>query len=108
MKHLSYTPRQVTLMIITGTLDEAVKAGKLARHHLQDIELADKGVRKNHSDFVFPAYGQVKAVADGSGTAKGAGVCVWLMRGCGLRIEEALAVEKADFKDNGSYLRVMW
>jgi integrase len=31
---------------------------------------------------------------------------VWLMRGCGLRIEEALAVEKKDFRDEGTILRV--
>jgi integrase len=28
------------------------------------------------------------------------------MRGCGLRIEEALAVERKDFRDNGTILRV--
>jgi integrase len=38
--------------------------------------------------------------------AGAAGICVWLMRGCGLRIEEALAVRKADFRENGTILRV--
>ena len=63
---------------------------------------------------VFPSHAQVTFVANGgfnpgSGLVlAGAGVCVWLMRGCGLRVEEALAVCKEDFKDNGSYLRVMW
>jgi hypothetical protein len=33
---------------------------------------------------------------------------VWLMGGCGLRIEEALAVEKADFIEDGTVPRVMW
>ena len=37
---------------------------------------------------------------------RGAGISVWLMRGCGLRIEEALAVEKADFRNGGRTLRV--
>ena len=56
----------------------------------------------------------MKFVADGGinpdtkRAIDGAGICVWLMRGCGLRIEEALAVEKSGFRDNGSYLRVMW
>ena len=39
---------------------------------------------------------------------QGAGICVWLMRGCGLRIEEALSVEKSDFIEDGNILRVMW
>ena len=39
---------------------------------------------------------------------RGAGLCVWLMRGCGLRIEEALAVTKEDFIEDGSVLRVAW
>jgi hypothetical protein len=30
------------------------------------------------------------------------------MRGCGLRIEEALAVSKEDFIEGGTVLRVMW
>ena len=38
--------------------------------------------------------------------AKGTGICVWLMRGCGLRIEEALGVEKSDFREGGAVLRV--
>ena len=38
----------------------------------------------------------------------GAGLCVWLMRGCGLRIEEALAVCKEDFIEDGTVLRVAW
>jgi integrase len=49
---------------------------------------------------VFPSHAQVSAVADA------AGICVWLMRGCGLRIEEALAVRKSDFRENGTILRV--
>jgi hypothetical protein len=51
-------------------------------------------------------HAQVRFVADGGKGTLGAGVCVWLMRGCGLRIEEALAVEKKDFCDNGTILRV--
>ena len=114
MKEKSLSVRTVTRLLIVGTCDEAVKSGKLRSHRLADIELADNGPIKPHSDFVFPSYAQVKFVADGGlspDTGKvlqGAGICVWLMRGCGLRIEEALAVCKEDFKDNGSYLRVMW
>ncbi len=113
MKHLSNTPRQQARYVIVGTLDEAVKAGKLSRHRLDGIELADYG-RYSRKSFVFPAYEQVKFVADGGinpetkRAVSGAGLCVWLMRGCGLRIEEALAVCKEDFIEDGTVLRVAW
>jgi integrase len=100
MAGLSVSPRRIARMIIEGTLDEAVKAGKLREHRAGGIELADNGTKHDRTDFVFPAHAQVSAVAGA------AGICVWLMRGCGLRIEEALAVRKADFRDNGTILRV--
>jgi hypothetical protein len=114
MNHLSNSPRQQARFVIVGTCDEAVKAGRLGRHSLADIGLADHGPKNLHADFVFPAYEQVKFVAD-DGTKPestravgGAGICVWLMRGCGLRIEEALAVCREDFIEGGAVLRVMW
>lgn len=100
MKELSISRRRAARRIITGVLDEAVRAGKLASHRCGDIPLAGRGPGNSHSDFVFPAYSQVCAVA------KRAGICVWLMRGCGLRIQEALAVGKEDFRENGTVLRV--
>jgi integrase len=113
MKHLSNTPRQQARYVIVGMVDEAVKAGKLSRHRLDGIELADYG-RYSRKGFVFPSYEQVRFVADGGmnpesrRAVRGAGLCVWLMRGCGLRIEEALAVSKEDFIEDGSVLRVAW
>ena len=113
MKHLSNTPRQQARHVIVGTVEEAVKAGKLSKHRLDGIELADSG-RYSRKSFVFPTYEQVKFVADGGinpdtkRAVGGAGLCVWLMRGCGLRIEEALAVSKEDFIEDGTVLRVAW
>jgi integrase len=113
MKHLSNASRQQARYVIVGTVDEAVKAGKLSRHRLDGIELADNG-RYSRKGFVFPSYEQVRFVADGGINPEtkravgGAGLCVWLMRGCGLRIEEALAVCKEDFIEDGTVLRVAW
>ena len=113
MKHLSNTSRQQARYVIAGTVDEAVKAGKLSRHRLDGIDLADTG-RYSRKSFVFPTYEQVTFVADGGHNpdtkraVSGAGLCVWLMRGCGLRIEEALALGKEDFIEDGSVLRVAW
>lgn len=106
MKELSISVRRNARMVITGTCDEAVKAGKIREHRLADIELSDNGTKHDRTDFVFPAHAQVKFVADGNDETLGAGICVWLMRGCGLRIEEALAVEKKDIRENGTILRV--
>jgi hypothetical protein len=86
MKHLSNSPRQQTRLLIVGTCDEAVKAGRLARHNLADIELADHGPKNLHGDFVFPAYEQVKFVADGGtnpGSTRpvgGVSICVCVCR----------------------------
>ena len=103
MKGRSIGPRRITRMLIAGTLDTAVKTGKISRHLITDIDLYDAGTSKNGSDFVFPTFAQVAKVANGTTDAngralQGAGICVWLMRGCGLRIEEALGVEKSDFR----------
>jgi integrase len=113
MKDLSDTVRQQARMIIVGTVDYAVKSGKLSAHRLDGIELVTTGTKKHRAGFVFPTHAQVLIVAEGveNGEDKrltllGAGICVWLMRGCGLRIEEALAVEKSDFIEDGTVLRV--
>jgi integrase len=110
MKDANIGTRRLTRMIILGTLDEAVAAGKLPGHRLTGIELFDDGPGER-KDFVFPSHAQVSAVAGGiederGRELRGAGVSVWLMRGCGLRIEEALGVEKTDFRNDGKTLRV--
>ena len=95
MGHLSITRRRQARTIITGTLDEAVKAGKLTRHNLSGIEIKDTGRATERSDFVFPAHQQIGQVAEACG------IVVWLMRGCGLRIEEAMGVHREDFRTLG-------
>ena len=49
---------------------------------------------------MFPSRKEVGLLAEQCG------VVIWLMRGCGLRISEALAVHREDFRDNGATLRV--
>jgi integrase len=110
MRDANIGTRRLTRMIITGTLDEAVAAGKLPGHRLVGIELFDDGPGTRR-DFLFPSDAQVTAVAgvtedERVRQLRCAGVAVWLMRGSGLRIEEALGVEKADFRDGRRTLRV--
>jgi integrase len=100
MAHLSGTRRRQARTIITGTIDAAVKSGKLAKHNLHDIDLPDNGTPDSRDDFVFPTYGQIASLADE------VGIIIWLMRGCGLRICEAIGTHKEDFRDGGKILRL--
>jgi integrase len=94
MGHLSITRRRQARTIITGTIAEAVKAGKLTKHNLSDIEIKDTGRATERVDFVFPSHQQIGQVAGACG------IVVWLMRGCGLRVEEALGVHREDFRSS--------
>src|SRR5262249_4255154 len=97
---LSLARRTMARRIVAGTLDEAVRAGKIAPHRCAGIELADNRPRNGHDGFIFPSHAQVSQVAGA------AGIWVWVARGCGLRISEALAVERGDFREGGAVLRV--
>ena len=113
MKQLSNTPRQQARHVIVGTVDEAVKAGRLSRHRLDGIELADNGRYSRKSSCSrrtskSSSWRTAEYNPDTKRAVGGAGLCVWLMRGCGLRIEEALAVCKEDFIEDGTVLRVAW
>ena len=101
MAHLSYSRRKMARLIIADVLDEAVIAGKIPGHSIKGIELTNGGRKKDLSDFVFPTHGQLTQLAAGLGSR---GLAIWLMRGCGLRIQEALAVQKSCFRDGGRTL----
>ncbi len=118
--------RRQARMIITGTMDAAVRAEKIGRHKLAGINLTE-GSRPApaHDDdddetggFVFITDAQVAMLADGIWVSDGhgrrrflpgVGVAAWLQRTMGLRIREALGVDRADFKtrkDGSRYLRL--
>jgi Phage integrase family len=68
MKHLSNSPRQQARLLIVGTCDEAVKAGRLPRHNLADIGLALKHRKTGeYRDVPVPSWlwTMVKAMPDG-------------------------------------------
>lgn len=94
--------RKIARALITGVLDEAVMAGKITMHRCGGIVLPDNGTNGNHNDFVFPSRAQLVMLAGGIRCP----LSTWLMRGCGLRIGEALAVQKSCFRDGGTVLRV--
>jgi integrase len=94
--------RKIARALITGVLDEAVRAGKITMHRCGGIAVAGNAGNGDHDDFVFPSHAQLVMLAD----ALRHSLTIWLMRGCGLRIEEAFAVQKSCFRDGGTVLRV--
>jgi Phage integrase family len=120
--------RRVTRMLITGTMDAAARAEKIGRHKLTGIRLTE-GTRPaaapddddddEAAGFVTITDAQVMQLAGGmtvtdkatgrKRTLAGVGIAAWLQRTMGLRIREALGVEKADFrtrKNGERYLRL--
>jgi hypothetical protein len=134
--HRSLECRRLARMIIVRSMDAAVRAGKVHRHQLQELTVdpragtfvskrdriaaqADEDDEGAGQGFVFLSDAQVATLADGftipagpgraTRTLPGMGIAAWLQRILGLRIREALGVEKADFKtrrDGSRYLRL--
>jgi len=89
--------------IITGTVEEAARAGRIpASHRLSDITITAAG--KQAGEFIHATHAQLTAIA--AGARPGLTLAVWLMRGCGLRISEVLAVRADSFRDGGRTLRL--
>lgn len=100
---LSYSRRDTARMVLVSVMNEAVRAGRIESHRLSEIRLVkpDEASRKS---FVFPTY---KQIAELDRLLEDFGPVIWLMRGCGLRISEALAVHREDFSKDGSTLRLI-
>lgn len=102
--HLGYASRLNIRSVIVGTLDDLQQRGVISAHRCSKIPLAPD-TRTDTESFDparFPTLAQVAIIADGAmgergHRIKGLGVTAWLMRLAGLRIKEALAVEKGDF-----------
>jgi integrase len=105
---LSDSRREIARAVIAGTLDESVRAGRLSQHRVAGIRLMTNGHAVDRSDFVFPTKPQLDLLATGleppKVITKGLPTTIWLMRGCGLRISEALAVR--DTCLSGDVLRI--
>jgi integrase len=90
--------------IILGVIGEAVKAGQIPPvHRLAGIEIAAAG--RPSREFIHASHAQVSGIAAGL-RRRDLALAVWLMRGAGLRVSEALAVNLRAFRDNGRTLRV--
>lgn len=103
MGDLSRSTREHARSIITATLDEAVNSGRLPRHRCGGIKLSPGNHIPQRTDFVFPSHAQLQIVAERLGDLE---LTIWLMRGVGVRIQEALAVKRENFMADGTMLRI--
>ena len=91
----SNSRRKIARALITGVLDEGVRAGKITMHRCGGIILPDNG---GNGDMMISCSlaCQLLMLANGTEEPPVSGIkyqlTIWLMRGCGLRIEEAFAV----------------
>jgi integrase len=85
-------------IVITSVVSDAVESGKLprARVRITGIELPDLPSARA-DDFVFPEHAELAAMVETMPAELR--LSVWLMRGCGLRIGEALAVKPGALTD---------
>lgn len=81
--------------LLGAALSEAVRAGRIPSNPAASIRLP---AAQEAAEFIVPTRKQLDALTDGM--AKDWALCVWLMRGCGLRIGEALAVSQASVRDH--------
>lgn len=101
---LSKNRRQLAMSMITLALDEAMHNDRIVKHSMAGIRIKDDNkVNGDRDDFVYPTYAQISALAE---SMNGYALAIWLMRACGLRISESLAVHKEHFIENGTVLRV--
>lgn len=98
-KGLGVSSQNTALAVITSVLNEAVKAGKLKSHRIHGIQV---GSSQRKAEFYSPTRVETEALAAGMSDLE---LAAWLMRGCGLRIQETLAVRKESFMDDGTVLR---
>jgi integrase len=78
--------------VIGAVVNDAIKAGRLSSSRLRGITLPAVSER---AKFVFPSHTQLETLV--AKLPEEYRLTVWLMRGCGLRIAEALAVHQDCF-----------
>lgn len=77
--------KRVTLTALRAMLSEAKASGRLTEDRITGLDVATA----RPAEFIFPSYSQLKQVAAALGELSPA---IWIMRGCGLRPSEVLAV----------------
>lgn len=94
--------KSLALVVILGTIREAMRAGRISSNRLEGLEVRRDADRK--ADIIPATEAQLRILADCQRPEFA--LLIWLMRGCGLRISEALAVRLDGFRNDGTVLRV--
>jgi integrase len=85
---------QTARNIITSVIGDAIKSGKIASTRLTGIKIQPVPSR---AEVVFASREQLDTMA--ADFPEPYGLALWLMRGCGLRLGEVLAVRGDSFRD---------
>ena len=85
-------------VVIVSTMNRAVEAGKIPGHNLGRIKLPAKTETVDDALIASATNARVEALAEGMPHQWA--LAVWLARGCGLRISEALGVKLSDFSED--------
>lgn len=83
-------------MVINAIVNDAIKAGRIRESRLKGITLPVAGQK---AEVVFATHEQIEQLA--AGMPEGHGFSIYLMRGCGLRLGEALGVFSEDIRQDG-------
>ena len=100
-KGLGRAQVELCSIVITSTLNTAVKAGKITAHRLHSMDLPEAN---KQAHFHFASKAELEALE--AALPAEWRLTVWLGRGCGRRIGEALAVQESCIRDNYTVLRV--
>lgn len=103
-KGLSHSQIEIAHVIIVSTVIRAVDDGEIPGHNLGRIRLpADPDGESIDPELVEAGTNAaIRALADGMPDRWA--LAIWLARGCGLRISEALAVKITDFSEDMTWL----
>lgn len=100
-KNLGPSTIRTCYMVINAIVNDAIRSGKLNQTRLRGMRLPAQPQR---AEIVFASRRDIRNVA--GFMLPDYRFTVYLMRGCGLRLGEALGVRASDFMDGGNTLRL--
>jgi integrase len=93
------------ISVIKATCDHATREGDISSHSMSALEADRSRMPDARRDFILATPAQLERVmAELDSDRPGLGLALGLMRFCGLRTGEALAVERGDFNADFSVL----
>jgi integrase len=94
LRSLAPGTARVVLTTLRAMMTEAAEAGRIGTDRLRKLEAGSL----DPLEFRFPSYKQLAELAAGM---RELGPAIWIMRGCGLRPSEALAVRRKPDRPGG-------